>query len=81
MIHTCRRLYTEKEESVKITTAERQDLSRRFAICYKLLLEKFKAEKEPPKEYTLLKERVLNYQNEVSELVMTPTKFKSLLKI
>ena len=44
MIHTARRLYQEKQ----LHAQEKQDLSRRFAEAYKLLL--LRTEGQPPKE-------------------------------
>jgi len=44
MVHTARRLFMDRGQV--ITAAKRQDLSRRFAVCYKLLLDKFEREGE-----------------------------------
>ena len=70
MIHTARRLFTHSgsDRSGRDLSAEKkQDISRRFAVCYKLLMEKFKEDGEP-QEYTKLKDRMLAYQNELYSL-------------
>lgn len=62
IIHTARRLYQRKG----IQTAEKQELTRRFAEGYKQLL--LMAKGDPPEAWKNLQERLVSYQKELREL-------------
>jgi len=49
-----------------LNVSEKQDLSRRFAEGYKLLV--LKADSNPPKEWLDLQARIKSYQNELDDL-------------
>lgn len=62
LIYTARRLYRSKV----LSSSEKQDLNRRFAMGYKHLLHITQG--NPPKEWIMLQERIKNYQKELDEL-------------
>lgn len=62
LVLTARRLYQKKN----LNAQEKQDISRRFAEGYKMLV--LKAKGNPPQEWLSLQERIVNYQNELSDI-------------
>lgn len=62
VIYAARRLWQQKE----LLISEKQDLSRRFAEGYKQLL--MQVNGKPPKEWSDLNDRIVSYQNELTEL-------------
>ena len=62
MIHTCRRLWQYKKGTLE--AAEKQDLTRRFAQGYQLLLQ----HPDPPAEWQALYQRVCEYRQALKEL-------------
>ncbi len=64
VIHAARRLY--REDGIRQTAEERQDMGRRFAEGYKRLL--LSVNGEPPQEWLDLQNRLLAYQKELTSL-------------
>ncbi len=64
VIHAARRLY--REDGIRQTAEERQDMGRRFAEGYKRLL--LSVNGEPPQEWLDLQSRLLAYQKELTAL-------------
>lgn len=64
VIHAARRLY--REDGIRQTAEERQDMGRRFAEGYKRML--LSVNGEPPKEWLDLQSRLLAYQKELTAL-------------
>jgi glycerol-3-phosphate O-acyltransferase / dihydroxyacetone phosphate acyltransferase len=62
VVYTARRLWQRKE----LIVSEKQDMDRRFAEGYKLLLQSVNG--EPPPEWIDLQRRILAYQQELTEL-------------
>mmetsp|Transcript_7800 Transcript_7800/g.11526 ORF Transcript_7800/g.11526 Transcript_7800/m.11526 type:complete len:483 (-) Transcript_7800:2034-3482(-) len=62
LIHTARRLYQRRE----YTVSEKQDINRRFAEGYKQLL--LRTDGNLPKEWLSLRDRMIAYQKELSDL-------------
>jgi len=63
LLHTARRLY---QRSGIYTAKEKQDLNRRFAAGFSLLLEKYKG--QPPEDIKQIIERLKRYQETLAEL-------------
>jgi len=63
LIHTARRLYQRNY----LATSEKQDLTRRFAQGYKMLLLMTEGN-EVPKEWEDLQDRLISYQKELTDL-------------
>mmetsp|Transcript_24282 Transcript_24282/g.38100 ORF Transcript_24282/g.38100 Transcript_24282/m.38100 type:complete len:663 (-) Transcript_24282:87-2075(-) len=64
VIHAARRLY--REDGIRQTAEERQDMGRRFAEGYKRML--LSVNGEPPQEWLDLQSRLLAYQKELTAL-------------
>ena len=64
VIHAARRLY--REDGIRQTAEERQDMGRRFAEGYRRML--LSVNGEPPEEWLDLQRRLLAYQKELNEL-------------
>jgi len=62
VVYTARRLWQRKE----LVVSEKQDMDRRFAEGYKMLLQS--VDGQPPKEWIDLQRRILAYQDELTEL-------------
>lgn len=63
MIHAARRLYQRRG---KVSSSDKQDLSRRFAEGYKRLM--LMANGKPPPEWQDLQERIMAYRKDLKEL-------------
>eukprot|EP00573_Skeletonema_grethae_P005598 CAMPEP_0201710574 /NCGR_PEP_ID=MMETSP0578-20130828/58698_1 /ASSEMBLY_ACC=CAM_ASM_000663 /TAXON_ID=267565 /ORGANISM="Skeletonema grethea, Strain CCMP 1804" /LENGTH=662 /DNA_ID=CAMNT_0048199605 /DNA_START=66 /DNA_END=2054 /DNA_ORIENTATION=+ len=64
VIHAARRLY--REDGIRQTAEERQDMGRRFAEGYKRML--LSVNGDPPQEWLDLQSRLLAYQKELTAL-------------
>jgi glycerol-3-phosphate O-acyltransferase/dihydroxyacetone phosphate acyltransferase len=72
VVYTARRLWQRKE----LIVSEKQDMDRRFAEGYKLLLQSVNG--EPPAEWIDLQRRILVYQKELTELGIKDYQVKGL---
>ena len=75
VVYTARRLWQRKE----LVVSEKQDMDRRFAEGYKLLLQS--VDGQPPPEWIDLQQRILSYQKELTELGIKDYQVSGLARV